>query len=325
MTLGLAAAVGCSTCEQARRTLLEEPAEYSWRKDRNRSLKTYRQWANEVWRTESAACGQRVIAEEYILGFRDGFVDYVYAGGEGNPPPVPPRRFWNVAWRTPEGQAAAGDWFAGYRHGSAAARDGGYRQRALVQSSYRCVDPFAWGPPPSALPASARPMPGGEELSTPIEPMPAPPPGDDAFEGMLPGPPAPGDVDQSGVDQPLNGPDGPARLQGSPEAAARIGKRWQTPVEEPALPLELIEPAAAEAPRSAAGIFRRAVVERSMSPSRSKVEAAAYYDELFPHVRRVRYGAPPSGPSSPADDRAAAPLVAEQGDEPGDSTVRFVR
>jgi hypothetical protein len=69
------------------------------------------------------------------MGFLDGFTDFVYAGGSGEPPPVPPRQFWNVEWRSPRGHEASQDWFSGYRHGARVARDGGFRQRAIVQSS----------------------------------------------------------------------------------------------------------------------------------------------------------------------------------------------
>src|SRR5262245_40493593 len=32
----------------------------------------------------------------YADGFRQGFVDYLNAGGTGEPPPVPPRKYWGV-------------------------------------------------------------------------------------------------------------------------------------------------------------------------------------------------------------------------------------
>lgn len=70
---------------------------------------------------------------DYVAGFRDGFVDYVYAGGTGEPPPVPPRRYWNVGLRSPGGKARANDWFAGFRHGARSAHDGGYREMGTVR------------------------------------------------------------------------------------------------------------------------------------------------------------------------------------------------
>jgi hypothetical protein len=72
---------------------------------------------------------------DYETGFIDGFVDYVFAGGNGEPPPVPPRRLWNVYFRSEEGHLRAADWFTGYRHGAGYARDGGYRELSTIRSS----------------------------------------------------------------------------------------------------------------------------------------------------------------------------------------------
>jgi hypothetical protein len=130
---------GCSVWRQARRTLITEPAAFSWKWDRSRSLKTYRRWADEAWQAERGGCPDGAGDADYALGFRDGFVDYIYAGGNAEPPPVPPREYWNVAMRGPDGKAAAAQWFAGYRHGANVARAGGLREHGVVASSY------AWG------------------------------------------------------------------------------------------------------------------------------------------------------------------------------------
>src|SRR5688500_7470219 len=107
------------------------------------------------------------------MGFRDGFVDFVYLGGTGEPPPVPPRQFWNVMLRSPEGKVRANLWFDGYRHGAAVARDGGYRELGRVHSS---LIGFAGGPQYSAYPS---PIDGTEAYrhapSSDGEPLPEPP------------------------------------------------------------------------------------------------------------------------------------------------------
>jgi hypothetical protein len=125
---------GCSVCRDFQRTMLKEPAEFSWKLDRRRSVKMYREWADEAWKTCCAGCGVSPdgITQEYEAGFRDGFVEYVYAGGTGEPPPAPPRKFWNAGFRDEEGRAAAQFWFKGYRHGASVARDGGYRDRVIL-------------------------------------------------------------------------------------------------------------------------------------------------------------------------------------------------
>jgi hypothetical protein len=169
----LAALSGCSVCQHARRTVLFEPLDYGWKLDRARSLKTYRRWAVAAWRVETAACPEAAASPHYGQGFQDGFVDYIYAGGEGEPPPIPPRKFWNMAWRGPTGQAAANQWFAGFRRGAQAAHDGGYRQHATVESSYRTAAHGEWDGLPLGPPAATEdPGPPGEPLPTPEPTLP---------------------------------------------------------------------------------------------------------------------------------------------------------
>jgi hypothetical protein len=130
----LTATSGCTVCQNLRRTMCREPRAYSWKRDRAQSLKLYREWAGEAWARECAALGE-MATPEYRAGFLDGFVDYVYAGGNGEPPPLPPREFWNADMRSPQGRRLADDWFAGYRHGAQTARVGGYRESVTVSTS----------------------------------------------------------------------------------------------------------------------------------------------------------------------------------------------
>jgi hypothetical protein len=126
---------GCTVYQNARRTLVYEPAEFSWKHDRRRSVNAYRELAERLWQQEALHCPELSVLPDYAIGFRDGFVDYVYAGGTGEPPPIPPRHFWNVALRAPDGKQRTDQWFAGYRHGAQVARDGGYRELGTIDSS----------------------------------------------------------------------------------------------------------------------------------------------------------------------------------------------
>jgi hypothetical protein len=108
-------------------------------------------------------------SRDYARGFLKGFEDYVYAGGNGLPPPVPPPRYWGIYYQTPEGHQAIEDWFAGFRHGTEAARDSGYREQVLVPLSRPIIEP-------EDFPA---PRPDGPDHG--VEQAPAPrvlPPGD---------------------------------------------------------------------------------------------------------------------------------------------------
>jgi len=136
---------GCTVCQNARRTMSHEPRAFSWKHDRRRSVEAYRELADQLWQQEALACADAIAEPDYVTGFRDGFVDYVYAGGTGEPPPLPPRHFWNVAHRSPDGKERVHQWFDGYRHGAGVARDGGYRGLGVVHSSM-----FGLGVPPYA-------------------------------------------------------------------------------------------------------------------------------------------------------------------------------
>jgi hypothetical protein len=132
--LCLVALPGCTVCQNLRRTMCREPGAYSWKRDRARSLALYQEWANEAWARECNALGGPA-TPEYRAGFTDGFVDYVYAGGNGEPPPIPPREFWNADMRSPQGRQLANEWFAGYRHGAQTAQVGGYRDSVTMSTS----------------------------------------------------------------------------------------------------------------------------------------------------------------------------------------------
>ena len=103
--------------------------------DRDHSIEVYRSWADQAWQEHRSSDSGQCDSRAYAAGFKDGFVDYVYGGGSGEPPPVPPRPFWNVDIRNPRGHTEATNWFAGYRNGAQVARDEGYRRRALVPLS----------------------------------------------------------------------------------------------------------------------------------------------------------------------------------------------
>ena len=125
----------CRVLGLAYRTTIAEPRAYCVNSDKRESLELYSHWADEAWREQAEACAMAVEQPDYAAGFHDGFVDYVYAGGSGEPPPVPPRIFWNASLRTAEGKLRANQWFDGYREGARIAREAGYRDKAIVPSS----------------------------------------------------------------------------------------------------------------------------------------------------------------------------------------------
>jgi hypothetical protein len=102
----------------------------------------------------------------YRRGFVDGFADYLYAGGTGEPPVMPPWRYRRSTYETPEGTQAIQDWFAGFRAGAQTAQASGLRNLVLV--------PVSAVPPPTApgMVVAPRPAESQEELPPPRKFMP---------------------------------------------------------------------------------------------------------------------------------------------------------
>jgi len=174
-----------SGCDMAVITVRNLAYESALQTDNVLTCRRNRRLAHEAWTQAQSADPGHEYSKDYARGFKDGFADYLDAGGCGGPPPLPARHYWWIHYRTPQGHAAVTDWFAGFQHGVARAKESGFRE---------------WVTAPS-------PTPGPEILHPPPPPpngLPFPPSG----EPVLPFPrqllPAPGDP------QPAAGP--PARL-----------------------------------------------------------------------------------------------------------------
>lgn len=223
---GLAAS-GCFLVGQATHVLVSRAARcVEEHAERHRN----KRWAEAAWRQVCEGGG--AFSEDYADGFKEGFAVFLFCGGCGEPPPLPPSRYRKLRYQTPQGYRAIEDWFAGYRHGAAAAHEGGFRQ--LV------TGPTALGAPlaPSPLPALEYP-----EAPPPSETAPLPrlhlkavePARPDKKAEELPPPrPDEGSGGRTGEPNPLSGgrrPPEPGDLRGpTPPAqpfgpAARSGPR----------------------------------------------------------------------------------------------------
>jgi len=129
-------------------------------------------WANKAWHARKAyhACEPQLY--DFGEGFRAGYRDAA-AGGNGCPPPLPPRNYWSWKFQSPEGQAKIAAWFAGYPHGAKAAEEdgaGNWRQipvSHVIEQQYsaeftqaqipRCDGNCYPQPTPSASPGSGNP------------------------------------------------------------------------------------------------------------------------------------------------------------------------
>jgi hypothetical protein len=170
------ASQGCSPLAHVARTMIGEPAEYPRRIDDAADDFADRKMAEIAWdklQEQEPGCEY---SNDFRLGFLDGYADYLYAGGKGNPPPVPPRWYWRAENETFDGHAAINDWFEGFRRGAAAAKASGYRE--LVTLPFSSPPP---GGPPQRNPATSSLPPAGPAPATlpppsearPKEPLPS--------------------------------------------------------------------------------------------------------------------------------------------------------
>jgi len=166
---------GCYPVALATRTVIIEPIQYCKTADDIQERRRDYALAEETWQVFAQAHPDHRASPDYESGFKDGFADYLYAGGSGEPPPVPPRQYWRITYEAPQGHQAIEDWFAGFRFGAAVARGSGCRELVTIPSSLRGPYPVDVYPPPahpgsSALPADKTVLPSPREIAAPRSP-----------------------------------------------------------------------------------------------------------------------------------------------------------
>jgi hypothetical protein len=125
-------------------------------------------------------------SDDFAWGFKRGYMDYLDNGGTGQPPPLPPRRYWKLKYQTPEGYRCIQEWFSGFQQGVEVAKASGFREYSVVP---------VISPPYSAVIRSevvAVPHDGPGELGAyPIPTSPATPGAHQVPDGELLPPPSP--------------------------------------------------------------------------------------------------------------------------------------
>ena len=168
--------------------MIIEPHQFSDEVDKHYTHARHVKWAETAWE-QICSSSPDAFTEDHQLGFIDGFVDYLDYGGSGEPPPLPPRRYWRRDYQTPAGHAAAQQWFEGFRHGVSIARSSGYRDLVTIPVSDIIESPYVIPQIPGARPfphtASTVPTaqppvqyqtdPDAEEIPTPPQPLSPPP------------------------------------------------------------------------------------------------------------------------------------------------------
>lgn len=157
--------IGCGPLGVATRILVVEPIHYCRTADDILERKRNYELAEETWQSLAHADPGQHHSADYVQGFKDGFADYLQAGGSGEPPPLPPRHYWKMTYETPQGHQAIEDWFAGFRLGAAVARESGYREWVTIPSAL----PLRRGADlhPSSIPTEGSALPSDENVLPP--------------------------------------------------------------------------------------------------------------------------------------------------------------
>ena len=107
-------------------------------------------------------------------GFRAGYKN-VASGGNGCPPPVPPRKYWSWKYQTEKGQAKVSAWYAGFPYGAMVAEQKGVDDFRDIQVSYPIKTQYSPEFRAGGAPGAQRellPQMEADEYETP--PMPGP-------------------------------------------------------------------------------------------------------------------------------------------------------
>jgi hypothetical protein len=146
--------------------------------------------ANSAWKTYQGEHPDCAGSADYAKGFKRGYADYLEYG-DCSCRAMPPRRYWNIRYETPEGRASTVAWLDGFRAGAAAARASGYRELIVVPVGKSNLPPGGAPPIPPPAPSLGNGTSApGMGVITPAEELPGPRPLPDE---PLPPPPTPND------------------------------------------------------------------------------------------------------------------------------------
>jgi hypothetical protein len=168
---------GCDMLTNFTRNIAFEVARCS---DETIECYRFRREADRAWK-ETNAHSAETFSADFARGFKQGYAEYLDAGGNGEPPPAAPCGYWMTKGRLAEYFEAVQDWSNGYRTGAAMARARGARMPGIYPTA--APGPGgAWPPelfgwpgwisngPPAVLEPTPLPMP----KTSPERPLPTP-------------------------------------------------------------------------------------------------------------------------------------------------------
>ncbi len=185
VALCLQFATGCSFYTFSVHNLIHSPADRIHDREERRQ---FRKLAQRRWLEIQACSPINVYSEDFADGFEDGFVDYLFAGGNGEPPGTIPWKYRTPQYDSVQGIQAIQDWIAGFRLGSQEAMASGLRDLVIRPVPLPpAPDPIEQQIPRDNIPTQQKP--GKSGVLPPLDGLPSP---DMSSPGMpLPGSPLP--------------------------------------------------------------------------------------------------------------------------------------
>lgn len=128
----IVASCGCVSTHDAMKVMIFQPRKFHEYKQSQILAEKSIQFAETAW---LEMYGGRATSPDFQRGFIEGYADFIQFGGNGNPPALPPRDYWQEEYQNPQGQVAINEWFAGFREGAHAARASGLRSQVTIPVS----------------------------------------------------------------------------------------------------------------------------------------------------------------------------------------------
>lgn len=136
----------------AKRTTHIEPRFFEYVQSDRVAQREARLLAEQAW--AEAAPTVPNASPDYENGFLEGFADYLYRGGSGEPPVIPPRGYWHLRFLNQFGKVSINDWYDGFRAGAQNCKARGIREMWVIPSSLlTSTDTSAVPATPDQLPA----------------------------------------------------------------------------------------------------------------------------------------------------------------------------
>lgn len=140
LIIGMLLLSGCSVTQEthrlfelAKRTTHVEPHFYEYIKNERIAQREARLLAEQAW-GEFAVTAPNA-SRDFENGFTEGFADYLYRGGTGDPPVIPPRGYWHLRFLNHFGKSTINEWYEGFRQGAANCKARGLREMWMVPTS----------------------------------------------------------------------------------------------------------------------------------------------------------------------------------------------